>query len=294
MKISPIFYMGNKKKLVSKGLTNLFPKDINTFFDIFAGSGVVSLNANATAHVLNDIDKNLIKLFDMFKNNSSEYIISRICENIDKFNLSKERTRNKELFTDEQISLYKEAYYKLRDEFNRNNDVFDFYTLMFYSFSQQFRFNDEGKFNMPCGNDFFSNKNKEYIIESSMFFKNERTYIRNKDFRYYHKGIENIKKNDFIYLDPPYFNTTAVYNENGGWTMEDENDLLFFCEDLNKKGIKFGMSNVFECKGITNTHLIEWCDKNGFKVYAFDKVSYSACGKGNSNAREVYICNYNI
>ena len=39
----------------------------------------------------------------------------------------------------------------------------DFYTLMFYSFSQQFRFNNKGEFNMPCGNDCFSDKNKEYI-----------------------------------------------------------------------------------------------------------------------------------
>jgi len=28
---SPIFYMGNKKKLINKGLIELFPKNINTF-----------------------------------------------------------------------------------------------------------------------------------------------------------------------------------------------------------------------------------------------------------------------
>ena len=27
-------------------------------------------------------------------------------------------------------------------------------------------------------------------------------------------------------------------------------------------------------------------------IYTFDKFTYMACGKGNSNAKEVYICNY--
>ena len=31
MIISPIFYMGNKKKLIKKGLIELFPKNINKF-----------------------------------------------------------------------------------------------------------------------------------------------------------------------------------------------------------------------------------------------------------------------
>ena len=37
--------------------------------------------------------------------------------------------------------------------------------------------------------------------------------------------------------------------------------------------------------------MMEWC-KNNWNVYAFDKVAYSACGKGNSNAKEVFIRNY--
>lgn len=40
---SPIFYMGNKYKLL-KQLIPLFPKECNTFLDLFGGSGVVSMN----------------------------------------------------------------------------------------------------------------------------------------------------------------------------------------------------------------------------------------------------------
>lgn len=35
--ISPIFYMGNKKKLINKGLTDYFPDNIRVFVDVFAG-----------------------------------------------------------------------------------------------------------------------------------------------------------------------------------------------------------------------------------------------------------------
>ena len=51
-----------------------------------------------------------------------------------------------------------------RKHYNENKNTLDFYTLMFYSFSQQFRFNNKGDFNMPCGNDCFSETNKEYIL----------------------------------------------------------------------------------------------------------------------------------
>lgn len=77
-----------------------------------------------------------------------------------------------------------------------------------------------------------------------------------------------------------------------GWTENDENDLYGFCERLSENNIKWGMSNVFENKGIINQKLVDWCDKNNLNVYTFDKFTYMACGKGNSNAKEVFITNY--
>lgn len=68
LNISPIFYMGNKRKLVKKGLTDLFPKDIDTFVEPFAGSCIVSMNTKANKYIVNDIDKNLYSLYDLFSN----------------------------------------------------------------------------------------------------------------------------------------------------------------------------------------------------------------------------------
>ena len=284
--------MGNKKKLINKGLIDLFPKDINTFYDLFAGSAIVSMNVEANKYFVNDIDCHLYELYEMFKVFSDDVIIRHIEDRIDEYGLARERTKRNEYKDKEKIEQYKAAYMKLRTEYNKYQgaNVLDFYTLMFYSFSQQFRFNSKGDFNMPCGNDCFSDKNREYISNGTKFFKRDNVKINNGDFQ--KLCVEELNKDDFVYLDPPYFNTTATYNENNGWSEDDENTLYSLCERLNENEIKFGISNVFENKNTKNQKLIDWCDKNKWNVYTFDKFTYMACGKGNSNAKEVFITNY--
>lgn len=288
--ISPIFYMGNKKKLINKGLIDLFPKNINKFVDLFAGSVIVSMNVDAKKYFVNDTSIYLYDLYNMFKVFSAETIIQHIKNRIEEYSLAKERTSHK-VFEDDRVKRYKVAYVKFRDFYNKSDRfILDFYTLMFYSFSQQFRFNSKGDFNMPCGNDCFTFKNEEYIKNGTRFFKHNNVIVQNGDFRTF--NVEELNKDDFIYLDPPYLNTTAIYNENSGWTEKDENDLYDLCEKLHMKDIKFGISNVFENKGIKNQKLIDWCKENNWNIYFFDRVAYSACGKGNSNAKEVFISNY--
>lgn len=282
--------MGNKKKLIQKGLIDLFPKNINKFVDMFAGSSVVSMNVEANQYVINDNDKYLFELYHLFKNKTPDEIINHINSRIDEYGLARERTKRNEFKDKSKIDKYKKAYMLFRDYYNQNKNVLDFYTLMFYSFSQQFRFNNKGDFNMPCGNDCFSEKNQEYIKNGCKFFGSERVSVFKEDFRVF--DINNFNGYDFIYLDPPYLNTTATYNESGGWTENDENDLYDFCEYLSENNIKWGMSNVFENKGTVNQKLIDWCGRNSLSVYTFDKFTYMACGKGNSNAKEVFITNY--
>ena len=282
--------MGNKKKLINKGLIDLFPDDISIFVDLFSGSGVVSMNTKAKKYVVNDVDSNLYDLYQMFKTNDSQAIIDHIEKRVKEYQLAKERTKRNEFKDKTKIEKYKAAYANFRDYYNKNPSVLDFYTLMFYSFSQQFRFNSKGEFNMPCGNDCFAEKNKEYIKDGCKFFSSADTYISSKDFREF--PVSNLTIKDFVYLDPPYFNTTATYNENGGWSETDEDDLYAFCESLNTRGIRFAMSNVFENKNIKNQKLINWVSKMGWNVYTFDGFTYMACGKGNSDAKEVLITNY--
>lgn len=54
--------MGSKRRLLNQILP-LFPDNIHTFYDLFAGGGVVSLNTNAKYHVWNDLNKPLVDMF---------------------------------------------------------------------------------------------------------------------------------------------------------------------------------------------------------------------------------------
>lgn len=286
IKISPIFYMGNKKKLIAKGLVNYFPDNIHTFVDLFAGSAVVSMNVQAKKYIVNDLNEHLYSFYNMFSTISSGDIIKKIESNIKRFSLNK--TGVKQNTTEAEI--FKPRYVAMRRYANKTKNILDLYSCMFYAFSQQMRFNNKGDFNMPFGNGAFTDKNKTYIKNGCNFFSNQTVKISNKDFR--KLRIQSLNSNDFIYIDPPYFNTTATYNENGGWTLKDEYDLYDFCERLDDSGIRFALSNVFTNKGMTNSHLIDWVGKQGYDVHFFDEFTYAACGKGNAKTAEVLITNY--
>lgn len=283
--LSPIFYMGNKSKLVKKGLTDLFPSNIDTFYDLFCGSGTVAINTKANKLILNDIDNNTIELIKFFKYNSPNYVLDKICGYIDLYQLPTFSTDTRTFKGDREI--YKTKYNKLREDYNISRSIELLYVLNIFSNSHMLRYNKFGEFNMPFGNGYFTDKCKQFISDN--VYK-DVTELHNK----HYADFLNVDFNtdDFVYLDPPYYNTTATYTENGGWGIEQEQELHTFCEQLNLKGVKFALSNTFSNKGVENIQLIDWVTKNGYNVHFFDNFTYSSCGKGNAKTVEVLITNY--
>lgn len=289
MKISPILYMGKKKKLIKLGLLGLFPNAINKFIDAFAGSAIVSMNVISKEYIINDIDNTLHSYYKMFKNHNEREIIAHINKRINEFGLPIKSTDRRNA-NKEEIKKFKIAYHNFRDFYNKNKTPLDLYTLMFFAFSQQFRVNKNGDFNMPFGNNCFSSKNEEVISIGCEFFIKENISVYKKDFQELFSEIV-VNADDFVYLDPPYSITTATYNENK-WNSNDDQRLLDICLELNKNNIKFGMSNMFVNNNLINKNLIDFCHKNNFTVYVLDGFRYTACGKGSKQQQEVYICNY--
>jgi DNA adenine methylase Dam len=284
--------MGNKKKVIKKGLINLFPDNISDMIELFGGSASVSMNTNANRYFINEIDEYLVILYNIFKTKNSEYIIEHIEKRIEEFNLPKERTKRSEYKDKIQLEKYKQSYLNFRNFYNKNKNPLDLYTLMFFSFSQQLRFNSKGEMNMPYGMDCFSELNKKYIKNGTSFFSQPNVFTHKGDFRDIYSKMQEFTMDTFVYLDPPYLNTNATYNENGGWGVKDERDLYLLCEAINDKGFKFAMSNVFNNKNVTNEMLINWCKNNNWNVYEIKGMTYSSCGRGNSKAKEVVITNY--
>lgn len=292
---SPIFYMGNKYRLL-KELIPLFPKECETFVDVFGGSGVVSTNyENSKKIIYNEISTYINSLYKTLRTTSPTIIDNRCKELIKKFDLN---TKGKNI-TSEEKEYYTKKYYEFRDWMNeRNLSPIDLYCFSCFSFCNILRFNSEGRLNIPSGIDRggYNNTQLNKIIEWQKVLNSKDVQITNQKFEDLFNNIvfPTCTSKDFIYLDPPYSNTDAVYNtkhENDAWTIDNDLRLFKLLEELNKRNIKWGLSNVFSCRGKENTHLIEWCNKNNWSVHHLN-LKYNACAKGSSNNDEVYICNY--
>ncbi len=99
----------------------------------------------------------------------------------------------------------------------------------------------------------------------------------------------------FVYADPPYLITCATYNEQGGWTKEDEKDLLNYLDQLDRRGIRFALSNVLESKGKKNELLAEWIQKKkNLKVIdlEYDYLNSNYHTKRTGVTREALVINY--
>lgn len=138
----------------------------------------------------------------------------------------------------------------------------------------------------------FLHKMKRILI-TVVLFQQDNITISKKDFLSLFDDI-NLKKDDFVYFDPPYSVNTATYNENDKWSVDDNLRLFNLCKELDNQGIKFGMSNVFMNKGIENTLLKEFCQENNFSLYSPNSFQYHAFGKENKKQQEVFISNYKI
>ena len=266
---SPFNYTGGKYKLLEQ-LQKLF-KEEEIFLDIFAGGANVGINSKSQKIIFNDVNAKIISLIEHIKNIDTEKLLKKIDDIIVEYGLSNTMFYGYKYYScnsSEGLANYnKEAFLKLRKDYNRklNEGIEDYillYVLIVFSFNNQVRFNSKGEFNLPVGKRDFNSKMRNKLILFSKKLKEKEIEFCSKDFR--EIDINKIPKNTFIYCDPPYLITTAGYNENGMWTDKEEKDLLNFLKELDKKGLKFALSNVLESKNKENKILKDWILENNF------------------------------
>lgn len=297
---SPLNYTGGKYRLLPQILP-LFPKNIDCFVDLFCGGANVGINVNCKNAILNDINANLISLLKLIKN-QGDNLISTIDKIIDEYGLSKSSVFGYEYYSCDSgkgLGTYnKERFLSLRNDFNKHIARDDYhYSLLFvlivFSFNNQIRFNSKGEYNLPVGKRDFNENMQEKLKKFIYRLKTKKYDFLNLDFR----NLSNLKSNCFVYADPPYLITCASYNEQNGWIEKDEMDLLRFLDDLNSKKIKFALSNVLANKNKENSILIEWLNKNNYKVnrlnYSYNNSNYHSKHK-QSKTDEVLITNYEV
>ena len=294
---SPLFYVGDKYKLITEIKTH-FPDNIGRLIEPFVGGGSVFMNVDANEFLLNDIDSFVISIHRMLCSyvDREDEFFKEFFDIVKKYNLSlsyKENTVPKELkesFPKTYFAKYnKEAYSRLRDDFNKGGkqDIMQLYALLIYGFNRMLRFNKKGDFNLPVGNVDFNQNTYNAIVDYFTLLKDKNAVWYNEDFRVFLNNID-YREDDLIYLDPPYLITFSEYNKL--WNEETERELLNLLDDLNKRNIKFAISNVTHYKGKVNNLFLEWSKHyNSFPI----KSNYISFNDNTvKNFNEVLVTNF--
>lgn len=241
---SAIYLAGNKRKLFD----NIYPhlSGRSTLIDLFTGSGTVALNCAAKGEfkgiLANDKLTPLYELHCWLQRDDLEY------DYIEGVNNSYAAT--------------KEDYLRLRQDYNDRQSALKLLLLQYRSNSNMMRWNRDGKFNMTFGER--ERFDLERIKQHSSLAKDIKFF--NHDFadmlELVKKEYEGKESDVVIYIDSPYFGTTAVYQECGGWTENDNQTLFEYADYLHDLGFKIVMSNIFSNRGVEHTQIQEWLDGN--------------------------------
>lgn len=302
---SPLNYTGNKYRILDQLIPHM-PKNINTMVDLFSGGATVGLNVDAKEVFFIDSNEKVINLLKHLASRRYEDLLKNLLNIIRQYSLSiscingysyyKKQIKNDN--PNNGLKQYNEkGFYRLREDYNNlknknsseANDML--YVLMVYAFNNDMRFSKEGNFNLPIGKTDFNLNNAFKLKTFIDRVQNKTCHFICGDFE-----SENVKeivsKADFIYMDPPYLITRAVYNESNQWTNEEEHRLLDFIDKLLQKNKSFMLSNVIEKKNQRNEPLYYWTHKNE-KIIKLINIKYnyrsSSYNKINRDSREQEI-----
>ncbi len=156
-----------------------------------------------------------------------------------------------------------------------------------YAYSWMFRYNKAWDFNVPYGWIWYNNKNFkkkiEYLKSEELKKHLEKTKIENLDFEDFFRKNEP-KKDDFIFLDPPYDSEFSTYDKNT-FDREDQKRLASYL--------------INECKAkwmmvIKNTDFIfDLYNKKGLNIQTFDKkYLVSFMNRNDKDVKHLLITNY--
>jgi len=276
---SPLNYIGGKYKLLPQ-IMPLFPRQIGTFVDLFAGGCNVGINVVAEKIICNDINTKIIDMFRAFKQINTDEILRHIEGRITEFLLSKENEK---------------GFVNFRTFYNKTKDPLDLYVLSCYSFNYQFRFNNNLDYNNPFGRNRsrFSENMRNNLLAFLEKIKDSNIEFTSREFTVF--DMSGLGYDDMVYCDPPYLITLGSYNDgNRGfkdWKAAQETALYDLLDKLHKQGVKFALSNVLVHKSIRNETLIEWCKK--YVVTSIENdYSNSSYNTHKGESIEVLITNY--
>lgn len=230
--VSPVLkWVGGKRQLLPD-IRKYIPQDITTYYEPFIGGGAVLFDIQPSKAVVNDINHELINLYQVVKDDVEALIQD----------LSKHKNES-DYFYELRAWDRDAAIYAKRSNIERASRVL---YLNKTCYNGLFRVNQSGQFNTPFGR--YKNPNIENAITLravSKFFNESDVEFRNTDFE---GAVRGCQQGDFIYFDPPYDPVSDSANftgyAQGGFGRAEQVRLKELCDKLNETGVKFLLSNA--------------------------------------------------
>jgi DNA adenine methylase len=214
--IQPLIKWSGSKRTQAYEIVRTFPC-FSTYYEPFLGGGSVLYLTNPKKVICGDICKPLISLWLLVKNNPNELVKS---------------------YKNHWDALQKEGYtyyYKVRDAFNEYHSPLDLFFLSRTCVNGLIRFNKKGQFNNSLHHTrkgIHPDRIKKIILIWSEKIQNVE-FVEGD----YRDTTKSATEEDFIYLDPPYFNTKGRY-----YGKINFDEFVTYLDDLNKRGIKYALS----------------------------------------------------
>jgi len=286
-------YIGHKSKIVDTIFANLPPAVTGTFYDMFAGSCVVGLNAPYSKVVCVERNPFLSKLYADIGN---PLLITEIKRLISQYNLTDSSvTPRKQLLQNPNIGtcqwhgvtvpnmhldqLNKAGYIQLLQDFNKNSFT-GVTTSAAYLIATVYGRNSSVATNLQTLQlsgavgplDFSPTCSKKLKEHEVMIAQGRHSFI-NSDY-----SAITPTADDFCYFDPPYLASGYTY---GGWTLQDEQNLLNYIDSL---PCAWALSNTFISGTKSNSLLQQWA-ANKHVVY-INKNYRKWAGAGAQSAKK--------
>lgn len=268
-------WAGGKRQLLAE-LTQYIPKDYNKgrYFEVFLGGGALLFHLLPKNAVVGDYNDELINVYKTIKENPDELI-----QTLKEF-------KNESKFFYDIRDWDRSSSYATLAPINKAARII---YLNKTCYNGLFRVNSHGQFNAPFGNYKSPNIINEPTIRAiSSYFNTSNIEFLAGDFE---KSLTTIKKNDFVYLDPPYDSNSDPASFTGytlvGFNRREQERLKNTCDKISKIGAKFLLSN-------SDTNFIKELYKDyDIKVVQANR-SINSIGSDRGAINELLIKNYDI
>ena len=271
--VAPVLkWVGGKRQLIDT-FSPLLPKGIKSYCEPFVGGGALLFHLQPKVAYVNDINTELIGVYTVIKEQVDELI-----EELKKF-------KNESDF-----------FYSVRDwdrdkeKYNSLSEVERAARILYLNktcYNGLYRVNNAGEFNSPFGNYRNPNIINEPVLRAvSAYFNAATIHFYSLD---YEEVLAKIKKGTFVYLDPPYDPISETSNftgySKGGFSQEEQIRLHQCCENLDKRGIRFMLSNS------ATPFILNLYSK--YKItYVQAKRAINSIGSKRGDVDEVVVRNY--